>query len=68
MKTGETAVVRQIELNDFRADIREAIIAGGIRSFVHLPIIVDHKIVGVFNIGFTKPNLDRRRHRVCFPR
>ena len=57
LETGETAVVRQIELNDFRADIREAIIAEGIRSFVHLPIIVDHKIVGVFNIGFTKPNL-----------
>ncbi len=57
LETGEPAVVRQIELHDLRADIREAIIAEGIRSFVHLPIIVDHKIVGVFNIGFTKPNL-----------
>ncbi len=57
LETGEPAVVRQIELNELRADIREAIIAEGIRSFVHLPIIVDHKIVGVFNIGFTKPNL-----------
>jgi signal transduction histidine kinase/ligand-binding sensor domain-containing protein len=57
LETGEPAVVRQIELNEFRADLREAIIAEGIRSFVHLPIMVDQKIVGVFNIGFTKPNL-----------
>lgn len=57
LETGEPAVVRQIELNDMRADIRAAMIAEGIRSFVHLPIIVDSKIVGVFNVGFTKPNL-----------
>ncbi len=57
LESGETAVVRQIELNELRADVREAIIAEGIRSFVHLPIIVDQKIVGVFNVGFTKPNL-----------
>jgi NarL family two-component system sensor histidine kinase LiaS len=24
---------------------------------VHLPIVVDHKVVAVFNVGFTKPNL-----------
>ncbi|MCC6300367.1 MAG: GAF domain-containing protein [Anaerolineales bacterium] len=57
LESGEPAVVRQIELNELRADIREAIIAEGIRSFVHLPIVVDSKIVGVFNVGFTKPNL-----------
>ena len=57
LESGEPAVIRQIELNDFRSDIREALIAEGVRSFVHIPIIVDQKIVGVFNIGFTKPNL-----------
>jgi len=57
LETGDPAVVRQIELNNLRADVREAIIAEGIRSFVHLPIVVDNKIVGVFNVGFTKPNL-----------
>ena len=40
-----------------RPDVRAAIVAEGIRSFVHLPIIVDHKVVGVFNVGFTRPNL-----------
>jgi len=57
LETGQPAIVRQIELNDFRGDIREALIAEGIRSFIHIPIIVDNKIVGVFNVGFTKPNL-----------
>ena len=57
LETGQPAIVRQIELNDFRADIRDALIKEGIRSFVHIPIIVDNKIVGVFNIGFTKPSL-----------
>ncbi|HKJ37399.1 MAG TPA: two-component regulator propeller domain-containing protein [Anaerolineales bacterium] len=57
LESGQPAIVRQIELNDFREDIRQALIAEGIRSFVHLPIIVDHKIIGVFNIAFTKPNL-----------
>lgn len=57
LETGKPAIVRQIEPNSFRPDVRAAIIAEGIRSFVHLPIIVDHKVVGVFNVGFTRPNL-----------
>lgn len=57
LETGQPAIVRQIELNDFSPEIREALIAEGIRSFVHIPIIVDNKIVGVFNVGFTKPSL-----------
>jgi ligand-binding sensor domain-containing protein/signal transduction histidine kinase len=55
--TGKPAIIRQMELNDFRDDVRAAMIAEGIRSFVHLPIVVDHKVVGVFNVGFTRPNL-----------
>jgi ligand-binding sensor domain-containing protein/signal transduction histidine kinase len=57
LETGEISIVRQIELNDYPPDIRAALLAEGIRSFVNIPIIVDQKIVGVFNIGFTKPNL-----------
>jgi ligand-binding sensor domain-containing protein/signal transduction histidine kinase len=57
LETGKPAIIRQIEPNDFRPDVRAAIIAEGIRSFVHLPIVVDHKVVGVFNIGFTRPSL-----------
>jgi signal transduction histidine kinase/sugar lactone lactonase YvrE len=57
MENGKSAIVRQIELDSFRPDVRAALLAEGIRSFVHLPIVVDHKVVGVFNVGFTKPNL-----------
>ena len=57
LEFGEPAIVRQLELNDFREDIRAALIAEGIRSFAHLPIVVDHKIAGVFNVAFTQPNL-----------
>ncbi len=57
LATGKPAIVRQIELNSFRAEVRSAMITEGIRSFVNLPIMVDHRVVGVFNVGFTKPNL-----------
>jgi ligand-binding sensor domain-containing protein/signal transduction histidine kinase len=57
MATGKSAIIRQIEPNSFRPDVRAAILSEGIRSFVHLPIVVDHKVVGVFNVGFTRPNL-----------
>jgi signal transduction histidine kinase len=57
LETGKPVIIRQIEPNDFRPDVRAAIIMEGIRSFVHLPIVVDHKVVAVFNIGFTRPSL-----------
>ena len=57
LETGKPAIVRQIDLDTFRPDIREAIVAEGIRSFVNLPIVVDHKVVAVFNVAFTRPNL-----------
>ena len=57
LATGKPTIIRQMDLNDFRSDVRAALIAEGIRSFVHLPIVVDHKVVGVFNVGFTRPNL-----------
>lgn len=57
LETGKPSIVRQIEHDTFRPEVREALIAEGVRSFVHLPIIVDHRVVGVFNVGFTRPNL-----------
>ncbi len=57
LETGKPMIIRHVNLNDFRPDIRAAIIAESIHSFVHLPIIVDHKVVGVFNISFTRPDL-----------
>jgi len=57
LATGKPSIVRQIELDHFRPEVRDAILAEGIRSFVHLPIIVDHRVAGVFNVSFTRPNL-----------
>jgi len=57
LATGKSVIVRQIELDVFRPEVQAALIREGIRSFVHLPIVVDHKVVGVFNVSFTQPNL-----------
>jgi signal transduction histidine kinase len=57
LTTGKSVIVRQIAMDDFRPEVQAALIREGIRSFVHLPIVVDHKVVGVFNVAFTRPNL-----------
>jgi ligand-binding sensor domain-containing protein/signal transduction histidine kinase len=54
--TGKPVVVTDFVPEDFRPDVRAAIRAEGIKSFVHLPIAVDHKVVAVFNIAFTRPD------------
>jgi NarL family two-component system sensor histidine kinase LiaS len=57
LNTGKSVIVRQIDMDDFRPEVQAALIREGIRSFVHLPIVVDHKVIGVFNVSFTRPNL-----------
>jgi ligand-binding sensor domain-containing protein/signal transduction histidine kinase len=54
--TGKPVVVTDLVPEDLRPDVRAAIREEGIQSFVHLPIVVDHKVVAVFNIGFTHPD------------
>jgi ligand-binding sensor domain-containing protein/signal transduction histidine kinase len=54
--SGKPMVVTDFVPEDFRSDVRAALRAEGIKSFVHLPIVVDHKVVAVFNIGFTRPD------------
>ena len=56
LATGKPVIVTDLDPEDLRPDLRAAIMAEGIKSFVHLPIVVDHKVVGVFNIGFTRPD------------
>ncbi|HEX9334198.1 MAG TPA: two-component regulator propeller domain-containing protein [Anaerolineales bacterium] len=56
LATGKPIVVTDVDPQDLRPDLRAAIQAEGIRSFVLLPIVVDHKVVAVFNIGFTRPD------------
>lgn len=55
LETGEPVTAAQLDLDTLRPDVRAAIVAEGIHSFVHLPITVDGQIIGVFNVGFTRP-------------
>jgi signal transduction histidine kinase len=54
LATGKPVIAREIEPDTMRPDVREAIIAEGIQSFVHLPIVVDQRVVAVFNVAFTR--------------
>jgi len=54
--TGKPVVVSDLIPEDLRPDVRAAIRAEGVKSFVHLPIAVDHKVVAVLNICFTRPD------------
>ncbi len=54
LTTGKAVAVADLDPNHLRPDVREAIIEEGIRSFVHLPIVIDHKVIAVFNVGFTR--------------
>lgn len=56
LATGKPIIAKVLDPETMRPDVREAISAEGIQSFVHLPIIVDHKVVAVFNVAFTGPN------------
>ena len=55
LETGEPIIASQLDLGALRPDVRAAIVAEGIHSFVHLPVTVDGQVVGVFNVGFTRP-------------
>jgi ligand-binding sensor domain-containing protein/signal transduction histidine kinase len=54
LTTGKAVAVADLDPHNLRPDVREAIVEEGIRSFVHLPIVVDNKVVAVFNVGFTR--------------
>ncbi|MEP6894756.1 MAG: two-component regulator propeller domain-containing protein [Chloroflexota bacterium] len=56
LATGKPIIAKELDPDTMRPDVRAAIIAEGIRSFAHIPIIVDHKVVAVFNVAFTGPD------------
>jgi signal transduction histidine kinase/ligand-binding sensor domain-containing protein len=55
LATGKPIIAPQLDLETIRPDVRAAVLAEGIRSFMHLPIVVDHKVIAVFNVAFTGP-------------
>ena len=60
LATGKPVIARELEPDTMRPDVRAAIIAEGIRSFVHLPIVVDDRVVAVFNVAFKGRTLSAR--------
>jgi len=55
LETGEPLIIHEIDLKAIKPNIRAAITAEGIHSLVNLPIKVNEKTIGVFNICFTRP-------------
>jgi ligand-binding sensor domain-containing protein/signal transduction histidine kinase len=56
MNTGNPVIVSDINPAELRDDIRAMIENEGIQSFAHFPIVVDERVVAVFNVGYTRPN------------
>ncbi|MBC7879510.1 MAG: GAF domain-containing protein [Anaerolineales bacterium] len=56
MKTGEPVIVSDLKLNTLRGDIQTVIRSEGIQSFAHFPIVVDGKVLAIFNVAYTRPN------------
>lgn len=56
LATGKPVIARDLDPDTMRPDVRRAIMAEGVRSFAHLPIIVDQRVVAVFNVAFTQPD------------
>ena len=56
MATGNPVIVSDIEPEHLRPDIREVIEREGIQSFAHFPIVVDERVVAIFNVAYTRPD------------
>lgn len=56
MRSGAPVVVSDIHASNLREDIMEVIQKEGIQSFAHFPIVVDEKVMAIFNVAHTRPN------------
>lgn len=56
MKTSAAVIVSHLKPNELRDDIRTAMDREGIRSYAHFPIIIDGKVVAIFNVAYTRPD------------
>ena len=55
LESGQPLIVHEVDLRTIKPEIQAAITAEGIHSLINLPIKVNEKIIGVFNISFTRP-------------
>ncbi len=56
MRTGNPVIVSDLDLKSLRGDVQTVIRREGIQSFAHFPIVVDGKVMAVFNVAYTRPN------------
>ncbi len=54
--SGEPVIVSDLKINTLRGDLQTVIRNEGIQSYAHFPIVVDGKVVAVFNVAYTRPN------------
>ncbi|MBL8049665.1 MAG: SMP-30/gluconolactonase/LRE family protein [Anaerolineales bacterium] len=53
MKTSAAFIVSDLKSNTLREDVQAALQKEGIESFAHFPIVVDGKVVAIFNVAYT---------------
>ena len=56
MTTGEPIIISDLKLSTLRGDIQTVIRDEGIQSYAHFPIVVDGRVVAIFNVAYTRPN------------
>lgn len=56
MKTGSPVIISKLEMVAQRQDIQTAMANEGIESFAHFPIVVDGKVIALFNVAYTRAN------------
>ncbi|GAB4499919.1 MAG: hypothetical protein OHK003_17840 [Anaerolineales bacterium] len=56
IRTGTAVIASDLSKAALRDDIKTAIEKEGIQSFAHFPIVVDGKVVAIFNVAYTRPN------------
>lgn len=56
MRSGAPVVVADIHASNLREDVMDVIQKEGIQSFAHFPIVVDEKVMAIFNVAYTRPN------------
>ena len=56
MSTGESVIISDLKLGALRGDLQTVIRNEGIQSYAHFPIVVDGKVVAIFNVAYTRPN------------
>ncbi|MFN8380954.1 MAG: two-component regulator propeller domain-containing protein [Anaerolineales bacterium] len=56
MASGEPIIISDLKISTLRGDQQTVIRNEGIQSYAHFPIVVDGRVVAIFNVAYTRPN------------